>query len=133
MGLFGGHAYDGVSVDDLVSHLGVHRNSLYKALGSKRGLYLIALRHQPPTSALCWTPSPTQRTLRPRCGSSRRPTSTCFCSRRSNAHRSARAIAVQIANATFAARSAELWGQGSTAVASDSTHVHAYDQNLFTE
>lgn len=33
----------------------------------------------------------------------------------------ARAIAVQIANATFAARSAELWGQGSTAVASDST------------
>ncbi|WP_331724139.1 Tn3 family transposase (plasmid) [Streptomyces atratus] len=46
---------------------------------------------------------------------------------------SARAIAVQIANATFAARSAELWGQGSTAVASDSTHVRAYDQNLFTE
>ncbi|MEU5106098.1 MULTISPECIES: transposase [unclassified Streptomyces] len=45
----------------------------------------------------------------------------------------ARAIAVQIANATFAARSTELWGQGSTAVASDSTHVRAYDQNLFTE
>ncbi|MFH8753906.1 transposase [Streptomyces rimosus] len=45
----------------------------------------------------------------------------------------ARAIAVNIANATFAARSAELWGQGSTAVASDSTHVRAYDQNLFTE
>ncbi|MFF0170272.1 TetR family transcriptional regulator [Streptomyces prasinus] len=45
MGLFGGRAYDGVSVDDLVSYLGVHRNSLYKALGSKRGLYLIALRH----------------------------------------------------------------------------------------
>ncbi|MFF1834792.1 Tn3 family transposase [Streptomyces sp. NPDC058231] len=45
----------------------------------------------------------------------------------------ARAIAVQIANATFAARSTELWGQGSTAVASDSTHVSAYDQNLFTE
>ncbi|MEV0615355.1 TetR/AcrR family transcriptional regulator [Nonomuraea sp. NPDC050404] len=42
--LFGGRAYDGVSVDDLVSHLGVHRNSLYKAFGSKRGLYLIALR-----------------------------------------------------------------------------------------
>ncbi|MFI6122650.1 transposase [Streptomyces sp. NPDC051064] len=45
----------------------------------------------------------------------------------------ARAIAVQIANATFAARSTELWGQGSTAVASDSTHVRAYAQNLFTE
>ncbi|MEV0322691.1 Tn3 family transposase [Streptomyces sp. NPDC050658] len=45
----------------------------------------------------------------------------------------ARAIAIQIANATFAARSTELWGQGSTAVASDSTHVRAYDQNLFTE
>lgn len=45
----------------------------------------------------------------------------------------ARQITIEIANATFAARSAELWGQGSTAVASDSTHVRAYDQNLFTE
>ncbi|MFF0220201.1 Tn3 family transposase [Streptomyces vinaceus] len=45
----------------------------------------------------------------------------------------ARAIAVNIANATFAARSTEPWGQGLTAVASDSTHVRAYDQNLFTE
>ncbi|MCX4817900.1 TetR/AcrR family transcriptional regulator [Streptomyces sp. NBC_01239] len=44
VGLFGGRAYDGVSVDDLVSHLGVHRNSLYKTFGSKRGLYLMALR-----------------------------------------------------------------------------------------
>ncbi|WP_327436484.1 MULTISPECIES: helix-turn-helix domain-containing protein [unclassified Streptomyces] len=44
VGLFGGRAYDGVSVDDLVTHLGVHRNSLYKTFGSKRGLYLIALR-----------------------------------------------------------------------------------------
>src|SRR4051812_23105640 len=42
--LFGGRSYDGVSVDDLVTHLGVHRNSLYKTFGSKRGLYLIALR-----------------------------------------------------------------------------------------
>lgn len=42
-------------------------------------------------------------------------------------------VPVQIASATFSARSAELWGQGSTAVASDSTHVRAYDQNLFTE
>ncbi|MCG3752972.1 MULTISPECIES: TetR/AcrR family transcriptional regulator [Amycolatopsis] len=44
VGLFGGRAYDGVSVDDLVTHLGVHRNSLYKTFGSKRGLYLAALR-----------------------------------------------------------------------------------------
>ncbi|MCP9956453.1 MULTISPECIES: TetR/AcrR family transcriptional regulator [Streptomyces] len=42
--LFARRAYDGVSVDDLVAHLGVHRNSLYKVFGSKRGLYLAALR-----------------------------------------------------------------------------------------
>lgn len=42
--LFAGRAYDGISVDDLVTHLGVHRNSLYKTFGSKRGLYLAALR-----------------------------------------------------------------------------------------
>jgi TetR/AcrR family transcriptional repressor of nem operon len=42
--LFGRRTYDGVSVDDLVEHLGVHRNSLYKTFGSKRGLYLAALR-----------------------------------------------------------------------------------------
>jgi TetR/AcrR family transcriptional repressor of nem operon len=42
--LFANRAYDGVSVDELVSHLGVHRNSLYKTFGSKRGLYLAALR-----------------------------------------------------------------------------------------
>lgn len=42
--LFATRAYDGVSVDDLVAHLGVHRNSLYNVFGSKRGLYLAALR-----------------------------------------------------------------------------------------
>lgn len=42
--LFASRAYDGLSVDDLVSGLGVHRNSLYKTFGSKRGLYLTALR-----------------------------------------------------------------------------------------
>jgi len=41
--LFAMRAYDGVGVDDLVRHLGVHRNSLYKTFGSKRGLYLAAL------------------------------------------------------------------------------------------
>ena len=45
----------------------------------------------------------------------------------------ARQIAVEIANATFAARDTGLWGAGSTAVASDSTHFRAWDQNLFTE
>jgi TnpA family transposase len=45
----------------------------------------------------------------------------------------ARAITVEIANATFAARDTTLWGQGSTAVGSDSTHFRAWDQNLFTE
>jgi TetR/AcrR family transcriptional repressor of nem operon len=42
--LFAQHSYDGTSVDDLVKHLGVHRGSLYKTFGSKRGLYLRALR-----------------------------------------------------------------------------------------
>jgi TetR/AcrR family transcriptional regulator, transcriptional repressor for nem operon len=42
--LFAGRAYDGTSIDELVAHLGVHRNSLYKTFGSKRGLYLAALR-----------------------------------------------------------------------------------------
>jgi hypothetical protein len=46
---------------------------------------------------------------------------------------SARAMAVEIANATFAARHQAIWGTGSTAVASDSTHFGAFDQNIFTE
>jgi hypothetical protein len=45
----------------------------------------------------------------------------------------ARAIAIEIADATFAARAAGIWGAGSTAVASDSTHFGAFDQNIFTE
>ncbi len=45
----------------------------------------------------------------------------------------ARAIAIQIANATFAARDQTVWGAGSSAVSSDSTHVGAFDQNIFTE
>ncbi|MCP3819922.1 TetR/AcrR family transcriptional regulator [Streptomyces sp. A3M-1-3] len=42
--LFAAHGYEGTSVDDLVTGLGVHRGSLYKVFGSKRGLYLTALR-----------------------------------------------------------------------------------------
>ena len=38
-----------------------------------------------------------------------------------------------IADATFASRQATLWGEGTTAVASDSTHFSAFDQNIFTE
>ncbi len=45
----------------------------------------------------------------------------------------ARAVAIQLANATFAARQNHIWGQSTTTVASDSTHFRAYDQNLFTE
>ncbi len=44
-----------------------------------------------------------------------------------------RRAAARIANATFAARRAAIWGQGTTAVASDSTHFGSYDQNIFTE
>ena len=46
---------------------------------------------------------------------------------------SCRQAARMIANATFAARQAWLWGEGSSAVASDSTHFRAWDQNIFTE
>jgi TetR/AcrR family transcriptional repressor of nem operon len=42
--LFSTRSYDGISMDELVTHLGVHRNSLYKTFGSKRGLYQAALR-----------------------------------------------------------------------------------------
>jgi len=45
----------------------------------------------------------------------------------------AEALAVQIANATFAARQRSVWGEGSSAVSSDSTHFGAWDQNIFTE
>jgi TnpA family transposase len=43
------------------------------------------------------------------------------------------ALAIQIANATFGARQQAVWGAGSSAVASDSTHFGAWDQNIFTE
>lgn len=35
--------YEATSIDDLVEATGVHRGSLYKAFGSKRGLFLLAL------------------------------------------------------------------------------------------
>lgn len=36
--------YEGTSIDDLVRRTGIHRGSLYQAFGSKRGLFLTALR-----------------------------------------------------------------------------------------
>ena len=45
----------------------------------------------------------------------------------------ARTVAIAIADATFAARDRGLWGEGTTSVASDSTHFRSWDQNLFTE
>jgi TetR/AcrR family transcriptional repressor of nem operon len=42
--VFRERGYDGTSVDDLVQALGVHRGSMYQAFGSKRGLWLRALR-----------------------------------------------------------------------------------------
>ena len=41
-GLFGRRGYEGTSVDDLVRELHVHRASLYRAFGSKNGLFLAA-------------------------------------------------------------------------------------------
>jgi len=35
--------FEGTSIDDLVKALGLHRGSLYKAFGSKHGLFLAAL------------------------------------------------------------------------------------------
>lgn len=37
--------YEGTSIDDLVHALKLHRGSLYKAFGSKHGLFLAVLRH----------------------------------------------------------------------------------------
>jgi TnpA family transposase len=44
-----------------------------------------------------------------------------------------RSFAAAIADATFAARKELIWGTGTGAVASDSTHFGAFDQNLFTQ
>jgi len=44
-----------------------------------------------------------------------------------------KAAATTIADATFAARHQAIWGDGTTTVASDSTHFSAYDRNIFTE
>lgn len=42
--LFIGLGYEATSIDDLVSSVGLHRGSLYKAFGSKRGIFVASLR-----------------------------------------------------------------------------------------
>ena len=42
--VFARPGYSATSIDDLVNALGLHRRSLYQAFGSKRGLFLAALR-----------------------------------------------------------------------------------------
>lgn len=42
--VFRNTGYEGTSIDDLVGASGLHRGSLYKAFGSKRGLFVLALR-----------------------------------------------------------------------------------------
>jgi TetR/AcrR family transcriptional repressor of nem operon len=42
--LFARAGYAATSVDDLLQALGMHRGSLYQAFGSKRGLFVTALR-----------------------------------------------------------------------------------------
>jgi len=44
MRVFWAKGYEGTSVDDLLSAMGLARGSLYKAFGDKRSLYLAALR-----------------------------------------------------------------------------------------
>ncbi len=64
--LFADRGYEGTSVDDLVTATGVHRGSLYKVFGSKRGLHLAALRNHldheihPLTTAVATITDPAQ-------------------------------------------------------------------------
>jgi len=43
-GLFLERGYEATSIDELVAASGLHRGSLYKAFGSKRGIFLAALQ-----------------------------------------------------------------------------------------
>ncbi|MFD6531221.1 TetR/AcrR family transcriptional regulator [Streptomyces sp. NPDC060184] len=62
--LFAAHGFEGTSVDDLVTATGIHRGSLYKVFGSKRGLHLTVLRNHldheihPATAALATVTDP---------------------------------------------------------------------------
>lgn len=43
--VFRTRGYEGTSIDDLVTALGLHRGSLYHAYGSKRGVFVATLHH----------------------------------------------------------------------------------------
>lgn len=43
-GLFTSHGYEATSIDDIVAATGLLRGSLYQAFGSKRGLFVAAVR-----------------------------------------------------------------------------------------
>ncbi|WP_324789877.1 TetR/AcrR family transcriptional regulator [Streptomyces sp. H51] len=64
--VFATHGYEGTSVDDLVTATGIHRGSLYKVFGSKRGLHLTVLRNHldqeihPTTAAIAALTDPAQ-------------------------------------------------------------------------
>ncbi len=80
-----------------------------------------------------------QRGQYPRTGSPGRPSlphtedDLRYARRRYLTDDACRQCARIIASATFASRQVALWGDGMTAVASDSTHFSAFDQNIFTE
>ena len=50
-GLFLSHGYEGTSLDDIVMATGLLRGSLYSAYGSKRGMFLCALKYSIETNA----------------------------------------------------------------------------------
>ncbi|MFI2411931.1 TetR/AcrR family transcriptional regulator [Streptomyces sp. NPDC018947] len=64
--LFATHGYEGTSMDNLVAATGIHRGSIYRFFGSKRGLHLIALRNHldheihPISAAIATLTDPTQ-------------------------------------------------------------------------
>lgn len=44
--IFRSTGYEGTSIDDLVRTTGLHRGNLYKAFGSKRGLFVLVLKQR---------------------------------------------------------------------------------------
>lgn len=62
------------------------------------------------------------------------PTKSCFTSGARFIHKSALRDAIaRVVNAIFAVRQVDLWGESTTACASDSKKFGAWDQNLMTE
>lgn len=61
--VFARRGYEGTAINDLVTATGVHRASLYKAFGSKRGLYLAAVRQQVEAAARSALATPAEADL----------------------------------------------------------------------